>query len=233
MAATGVGNPTYWRMDLEKYWPLFGLRIATPRLELRIPNDADLGALVAAAKAGVHDPDTMPFAVPWTDLVSPEFERSALQYHWSARSQFRMSAWDLGFVVVLDGEVIGMQGLHAKDFVTLRSIETGSWLGLRWQGQGIGKEMRAAIVQFGFDHLCAEEITSAAMLDNKSSQRVSAAIGYEPNGTNTIIRRGERVTSLRFRLTRERWQATRRDDTAINVPISVTGFEECRNMLGL
>jgi hypothetical protein len=41
LAATGVGNPAYWRMELEKYWPLFGLQISTPRLELRIPNDAD------------------------------------------------------------------------------------------------------------------------------------------------------------------------------------------------
>jgi RimJ/RimL family protein N-acetyltransferase len=220
-------------MDLTGYWLLFGLRTTTPRLELRIPNDADLAALVTTAKAGVHDPDTMPFLVPWTDLASPEFERSALQYHWRARSHFSVSAWDLGFVAVLDGEVIGMQGLHAKDFVTLRSIETGSWLGLGWQGRGIGKEMRAAIVRFAFDYLRAEEITSGAMSDNISSQRVSAAIGYEPNGMNTIIRRGQRETSFRYRLTRERWEATQRDDLGTNIPISVTGFEECRDMIGI
>ena len=34
------------------------------------------------------------------------------------------------------------------DFPTLRAAESGSWLGLAYQGRGFGKEMRAAIVEF-------------------------------------------------------------------------------------
>ena len=49
------------------YWPLFDLRITTPRVELRPPTDEDLFALASLAAAGVHDPDFMPFAIPWTE----------------------------------------------------------------------------------------------------------------------------------------------------------------------
>ena len=60
-------------------WPLFDLRLRTPRLVLRSPGDDDLFALLEVARAGVHDADQMPFAVAWTDLAPPAFERSFLQ----------------------------------------------------------------------------------------------------------------------------------------------------------
>ena len=40
-------------------WPLFDLRVTTPRLSLRYVADE----LVAQ---GIHDPATMPFSEPWT-----------------------------------------------------------------------------------------------------------------------------------------------------------------------
>jgi hypothetical protein len=49
------------------YWPFFGLRITTTRLELRYPDDELAVALADVAAQGVHDPSTMPFTVPWTD----------------------------------------------------------------------------------------------------------------------------------------------------------------------
>ena len=51
-------------------WPLFDLRIRTPRLELRLPSDDDLLALMALARSGVHDPGETPFLVPWDELPS-------------------------------------------------------------------------------------------------------------------------------------------------------------------
>ena len=215
-------------MALADLWPLLGLRITTPRLELRVPDDADLAELVEVARAGVHDPDTMPFAIAWTDLASPEFERSALQYHWRCRADFSPARWDLGFVVVLEGRVIGMQSLHAANFAVLRSIETGSWLGLAYQGCGIGKEMRGAVVDFAFEHLDARTVTSGAFEDNIASQRVSIATGYEPNGVDSLLRRGAPAPHLRFRLTRERWAAGRS-----SVSTEVAGFDQCRSMFGL
>ncbi len=215
-------------MALVDHWPLFGLKVRTERLELRVPSDDDLGELVEVARVGIHTPETMPFAVPWTDLESPEFERSMLQYHWAARSTFRADRWDLGMAIVFDGRTIGMQGLHAVDFPLLRTVKTGSWLGRAFQGRGIGTEMRAAAIRFAFEHLGAETITSGAFEDNIASQRVSLANGYEPNGVVTTVRRGSPATTRKYRLTRERWEATRLD-----VPITVEGLEGCLPLLGV
>jgi hypothetical protein len=49
-------------------WPLFDLRLRTPLLELRLPTDDDLLALLEVARAGIHDPTTTPFQVPWDEL---------------------------------------------------------------------------------------------------------------------------------------------------------------------
>src|SRR4051812_11182861 len=47
-------------------WPLFGLRVCTPRLELRYVDDELARALAELAIDGIHPPDTMPFNVPWS-----------------------------------------------------------------------------------------------------------------------------------------------------------------------
>ena len=64
-------------------WPMAGLRLRTPALELRWPSLGDLDALADLAAVGVHDPDVQPFTVPWTDVPPDERARSTMQYHWS------------------------------------------------------------------------------------------------------------------------------------------------------
>jgi RimJ/RimL family protein N-acetyltransferase len=34
--------------------------------------------------------------------------------------------------------VVGTQGLSGRDFAVLREVSTGSWIGRKHQGQGIG-----------------------------------------------------------------------------------------------
>lgn len=215
-------------MVLSNHWPLLGLRIRTPSLELRTASDADLEALVDLAVGGVHDPQTMPFTTEWTDTESPELERGVLQYWWRCRANFSAESWDVPLAVVSEGTIVGVQNLTASEFPTLRTAETGSWLGIAHQGKGIGKEMRRAVVHFGFECIEAMAITSSAMTDNLASQRVSIATGYEPNGTNVVNRRGERTEQNRYILTRQRWTEFRSDSD-----IQVEGFEACRGMFGL
>lgn len=214
--------------DLVALWPLFGLRITTPRLELRLPSDDDLAQLVSLARRGIHDPVTMPFEVPWTDVPSPRFEWESLQHHWQARAQLSASSWRLGFAVRCEGEVVGLQSISADDFPRLRTAETGSWIGREHHGRGIGSEMRRAVVHFGFEVLGALALTSAAFVDNLASQRVSAAVGYEPNGRRFRMQRDQRAEQVLFELTRERWLATPRD-----LAVTVTGWDAGRAQLGL
>ena len=212
---------------MTEYWPLRGLRVRTPRLELRYPDPGELDALAHLAAEGVHDPDFMPFSVPWTDGEPAERGRSVLQWFWRQAGMFTPDSWNLGLVTVVGDRVVGTQAIEAGQFPVLREAETGSWLGLRYQGRGIGTEMRHAIVHLAFAGLGAEYVLSAAFEDNAPSQAVSRKVGYAEDGIRRHVRRDKPGTLIRFRLSRADWERRRRDD------IEITGLEPCLPLFGL
>ena len=67
------------------HWPLFDLEVRTPRLTLRYIDDELGAALVDLAAQGIHDPDFMPFAMPWTDVAPDEFGANCFRYWWRCR----------------------------------------------------------------------------------------------------------------------------------------------------
>lgn len=205
-------------------WPLFDLVLRTPRLELRSPTDADLMDLVDLVRAGIHDPSWMPFLVPWTDLPSPELERSFLRFMWHCRAEWSPEDWRLPLVVREHGRAVGVQELQGLGFPATRSVETGSWLGRAHQGRGIGTEMRAAVLHLAFAGLGAETATSGAMVGNTASARVAQKLGYEVVGTATVAPRGVPVEERRYLLRRERWRPM--------VPVTVEGLEPCLELFG-
>ena len=93
------------------FWPLFDLEVRTPRLTLRYPDDGRMAELAALARAGVHDPEEMPFSVPWTDARSPEREWNSYRYWWKSRAETSAEHWDIEFAVIVDGKVVGCPGL--------------------------------------------------------------------------------------------------------------------------
>jgi RimJ/RimL family protein N-acetyltransferase len=194
-------------------------------VELRYPDDELVFRTVDVSLKGIHDPATMPFGFPWTDAKSPEFERASLKHHWKNRAEHTPNNWHMPFVVIVDGEVAGIQGVLAHNFAQLRQAETGSWLGQAFQGQGIGKEMRAAVLHFLFAGLGAARAISGAWHDNTSSLGVSRALGYRENGSEFRMRRDEPDRLIHLLLTREEWEPTRRDD------IEIVGLEGCIDML--
>ncbi|MET8147657.1 GNAT family protein [Actinoplanes sp. NPDC049668] len=212
---------------ITEYWPLFGLTLRTPRLELRVPGLEDLARLAAAAAAGVHEPDRQPFAVPWTDGTPAERARNTLQWQWSMWGRWTPQDWSLNFVTVADGQVIGTQAIDAKDFAGLREVGSGSWLGREYQGKGYGTEMRAAVLDLAFTGLGAEWATSEAFADNVASYRVSRRLGYTDDGTARHLVRGEPVVGRRLRLDRAGWAAAR------TVDVRIEGLEPCLPLFGL
>jgi RimJ/RimL family protein N-acetyltransferase len=162
-----------------RHWPLFDLRITTPRLELRYPSDADQFALAGLLSQGIHDPETMPFTDSWTRAESPDLERNALRFWWSRRGALVPDDWALSFAVFEDGDVVGVQDVFAKHFATTRTVTTGSWLVQRAQGHGIGKEMRAAVLHLAFAELDAVEAYTDAFEDNPASLAVTRPDPHE------------------------------------------------------
>jgi RimJ/RimL family protein N-acetyltransferase len=203
------------------HWPLYGLRLRTPRLELRLPTTEELDALGQLAIDGIHDPGRMPFTVPWTDLAPDERARSVMQFHWGQLGGWSADDWMLQLAVFADGEVVGSQAIGARNFTIAREVSTGSWLGLRYQGQGIGTEMRAAVLHLAFAGLNAESAITTAMTDNPASAAVSRKLGYRPNGVFRSRVRDALAIEEHFALDRAGWQ---RHST---VPVEIDGLEPC------
>jgi RimJ/RimL family protein N-acetyltransferase len=111
------------------------------------------------------------------------------------------------------------------NFAVTREVTSGSWLGMAYQGQGFGTEMRAAVLLLAFDHLGALSACSGAFADNPASLRVSEKLGYRRDGVNIHARRGERVVEIRLELAtaefiRPEWT------------LEVAGLDGCRTLLG-
>jgi len=213
-------------MEAPDPWPLRHLVLHSPRLELRPDDDAGLLELAEEARRGVHPPEVMPFVAAWTDVDPDERARSVLRYHWERRATLRPEGWSVHFLVRRSGCVVGVQELQAQEFGLTREVGTGSWLGMRHQGDGIGTEMRAAVLMFAFDHLGADLARSGAFADNPASLRVSEKLGYRPDGTTTRARRGRRAVEVRLLLERA---AFRRPDWALQVD----GVAGCLPALGV
>ncbi|GAB1688536.1 GNAT family N-acetyltransferase [Krasilnikovia sp. M28-CT-15] len=212
---------------INSHWPLFGLRLRTPRLELRVPDLDDLAALADRAAEGVHDPETQPFTNAWTDVEPDRRARGTLQWHWSMWGRWTPDEWSLNFVAVADGIVVGTQDVRASRFAALREVGTGSWLGRSHHGRGYGTEMRAAVLHLAFEGLGAEYATSAAFADNDASYGVSRKLGYADDGVDRHLVRDAVVVSRRLRLDRAGWAAAR------TVPVTIEGLAPCLPMFGL
>lgn len=211
---------------LADVWPLFGLRLRSERLVLRLPTDAELLELIALAKAGIHPPDEMPFGVAWSTIPSPTFERQFLQHHWSIRGAWSPEQWVLNLMAELDGVPVGSQSVRGNAFAIHRTIDTGSWLGRAYQGRGLGKEMRAAVLGFAFDGLGARVAETSAFLDNAASNAVSRSLGYVENGVGSLAPEGVARPTQKFRMTVEDWRARPRP------ALTIDGLDACRELFG-
>lgn len=217
--------------SLADLWPAAGLRVAAGDLELRWIDDDLLADL---ASRGVHDPRAMPFLFPWTRDAPFEVARRVVTYQWGARSAVGPDRLQLELAVLRHGVPVGIQALSGSDVAVVRSVETGSWLGLEHQGRGTGTRMRALVLHLAFAGFGLPEVTSTAFADNAASCAVSYRVGYEPNGAGPVAREGVAVEQRRFRLTRERWdglRAAHRD--LLGGDVVIEGAERVREQAGL
>ncbi len=213
-------------VTMHEVWPPYAVRISEADLELAVMTESDLAETVELVLAGVHDPEQMPFAQPWTTVPREELPANMVRWHAGCQAGFTPAKFDLVFAVRVGGELVGVQALHTTDYRVTRTAETGSWLGRRFQGRGVGTRMRQAVCAFAFDELRAAEITSGAFVDNPASLAVSRKVGYRPNGRDRRQRRdGELAINQRLVLT---------PDTLVRGPeVRVVGASGLRRFLQL
>ena len=215
---------------MDDLWPISGLRVRSGDLEMRYLDDEHLLELARLAGDGVHAPDAMPFVIPWTRGTPTEVARSVLAYQWAARASTSPQKWNLELAVVRAGEVLGSQAVMASDFPVLRTAETGSWLGLRHQGRGVGTRMRLMVLHLLFEGLGGLRATTSAFADNAASNGVTRRIGYAENGVDVVDREGRPAESLRYVLDRATWGAR---PAALRPDVTLAGIEAVREQLRL
>jgi RimJ/RimL family protein N-acetyltransferase len=127
--------------------------------------------------------------------------------------------------VFKDSQPIGVQAMKSKHFAITREISTGSWLGQRYQRQGYGTQMRAAVLELAFTGLGAESAVSGAMIENQASLTVSRKLGYRLDGIGREAVAGKLRLDHRLRLDRVDWKPP--------FLVLIKGLEACLPDFGL
>jgi RimJ/RimL family protein N-acetyltransferase len=204
---------------------LFGLRVTTPRLTLRVGTTGEVRALGELAQRGIHAPEEMPFGVAWSDRTAlPGFLEEFATFHRKALTGWTADRWHLNLLVWEHGILVGTQGLGAERPGEQRLVSTGSWLGRNAQGRGIGTEMRAAVLELAFRGLGAEAAASGWLEGNAASGRVSEKLGYRNTGVSEVSPRGTPVPHHDVRIERADWRSP--------VAVEISGLENCLALFG-
>lgn len=199
-------------MSLAEIWPILGIKVRTPAVELFVPDQDTLETLARLAAEGIYDPQNQYLPrTPvggWEDVASPEAERRFLRYFWAGLADWRPERWNLMLAARAGDDIVGVQEIGAQHFAVTRTVSTGSWIGRRYQGAGLGKALREAVLHLAFDGLGAERADTAAWVTNHASLGVSRAMGYRDNGTTTRAAEGRRVEQVNLTLSRSDWRGS-------------------------
>lgn len=210
----------------DRYWPLFGLCLATRELTLCPVTEADLVPLADLLPGDVElDPAATRFPAG-----EERISRGVVlhQGYWRSYGTWRTGAWRLTFTVRQGPRILGLQELEGNDFPTLRTVDSASWLAREARGRSYGQQARAAVLALAFGPLGAELAITSAWHDNHASLGVSRALGYQPNGESRLARGDRADVLLHMRLPRADWLASGLADG-----VRITGFEPCRPLFGL
>ena len=170
--------------------PLTRLRLRTPRLELRLPTVFELRQLFRVAERGIHDPEFMPFE----RRLDRRPERARLPRLPPRTSSPRSApeSWSLAPRGLPRRRADRRAGdpRRSGSRATGRWT-TGSWLGGAWQGQGLGTEMRAAVLTLAFDELGAERRHARGRSRGTRSRSASrASSATSTSASHTVSPRG-------------------------------------------
>jgi len=209
----------------EAYWPLFDLRLTIADLVLRPLREADLPGLADLLS---DDVELNPAATTYGRGRRADRGAVVHQDYWRAYGTWRPESWRLNFAVLVGADLIGAQELQGEDFPTLRTVETASFLVPEARGQGLGRQMRRAVLALAFGPMEAQAALTEAWHDNHASLAVSRSVGYQPNG-ESLHRRGDGAdVMVHLRLTRAGWLAGGAADA-----VGIEGFDACRPLFGL
>ena len=153
-----------------------------------------------------------------------------MQYFWALRAEWGVSRWRLPFgAFTHDGEAIGVQQVEATDFLALRTLRSGTWVGLAHQRHRFGTEMREAVLELCFQRLGARFADAGTNETNLAARRMLERLGYRWNGVGLTAGRPEVAPTpiVNYRLDAETWLATPRPH------VELDGVDDALGCFGL
>jgi RimJ/RimL family protein N-acetyltransferase len=166
--------------------------LQTERLTLRRPTLADVTAITRLANdRRIAENNRLPH--PYSADHAIEFVRRTADDN-----------RETVFLIENDCTPIGMAGI---DRGRAERPELGYWLGVKHWGQGFATEAARAVIDFAFEELDVEQLTSGARVANPASRNILEKCGFQWIGVE--LHRFEALGSSspvdRFRLSRGVW----------------------------
>lgn len=204
--------PTDPRSELAQVWPIFGLVLESPRLRLRAASARDIVAIGANSYYGGGPRRGAAFTA--AELFARAVARSV--------ADWEVENWNIVFAVWRDDEIVGLQELSAHDFPRVRVVETPAWVVSEHRGEGIGQEMRRAVLHLAFHELHAAAAHADPLIDNQPAIQVNRRLGYTPR-----LDRASPSDRLPMVLTQEAWRR------ASHLPVHVVRLGPCLPLFGI
>jgi RimJ/RimL family protein N-acetyltransferase len=128
-------------------------------------------------RAAGSDPEAQRW-LGWSEnVLIPEPERDRLLAMEPGQGRGAGGYLDLYLLAVdrASGQAAGGGAVHTH------SLETGGWLAPAFRGRGLGKELFAALAQFGHDHLGIATVRAGTERGNVACVTALRAAGFEPS----------------------------------------------------
>ncbi len=125
----------------------------------------------------------------WRCFMTPLVVRNTLQTPYrsleSVREQLvRSGENDYPLVAVVNGEVVGMLGLHIRTKPRVRHVaDIGMMVRDDWQGQGVGSALMEAAVDLADKWLHLVRLELSVFVDNEPGLALYKKFGFEIEGT--------------------------------------------------
>jgi len=152
--------------------------LETPRLVLRLPQDADVSPLM-----DIHqNPDVMKYVLignPAAGIIAAWRSVALMIGHWHLRGYGQWTVLEK-----TDGQVVGRVGLWNPE--GWPGIELG-WVVRRerW-GRGLATEAATAALNWTWDNVATDHVISLIQADNARSIRVAEKLGERFERTETV-----------------------------------------------
>lgn len=148
--------------------------LATERLVLRAPSDADVDAITDACQD--------PGIARWTTVPSPYARADAEDFVHLTRGWWADGS-ETTWAMLRDGELVGMIGLHRiRQQENGGDAEIGFWVAASARGHGHVAEAATAVLDWGFRELGLARIEWRAIAGNVPSGRTARTLGFRYEG---------------------------------------------------